>query len=204
MKSTSSLNTKILSADEAGKVETWKAPTMDVSGGPVTVQQIERIQKQAYDEGFARGRSDGLAASQGDIQQFKQVLQAMSDPLRDLDQALEQELILLAKAIARQLLRRELKEEPAHVVGVVREAIAALPAAARNVAVHLNPEDGKLVRDVLGAEEGERPWRIVDDPVINRGDCNIITENSRIDATLERRLTAVLTASFDGERDDRD
>jgi len=172
---------------------------MDAAGGPVTVQQIERIQKQAYDEGFARGRSDGLAASQGDIQQFRQVLQAMSDPLRDLDQALEQELILLAKAIARQLLRRELKEEPAHVVGVVREAIAALPAAARNVAVHLNPEDGKLVRDVLGAEEGERPWRIVDDPVINRGDCNIITENSRIDATLERRLTAVLTASLGDE-----
>ncbi|NOZ11330.1 MAG: flagellar assembly protein FliH [Gammaproteobacteria bacterium] len=199
MKSTSSLSTKVLSADEAGKVETWEAPAMDAAGGPVTVQQIERIQKQAYDEGFARGRSDGLAASQGDIQQFRQVLQAMSDPLRDLDQALEQELILLAKAIARQLLRRELKEEPAHVVGVVREAIAALPAAARNVAVHLNPEDGKLVRDVLGAEEGERPWRIVDDPVINRGDCNIITENSRIDATLERRLTAVLTASLGDE-----
>lgn len=172
---------------------------MDASGGPVTVQQIERIQKQAYEEGFARGRSDGLAAVQDDIQKFRQILQAMSDPLRDLDQELEQELVLLAKAIARQLLRRELKEEPAHVVGVVREAIAALPAAARNVEVHLNPEDGKLVRDVLGAEEGERPWRIVDDPVINRGDCKVITDKSRIDATLERRLTAILTASLGDE-----
>jgi len=197
---------RVIAAEQAGAAETWQAPAIDAAGtahGPLTVKQIERIQQQAYDEGFARGRSDGLANAQNEIGQLQQLMQAMTEPLRDLDQGLDEELILLAKAIARQLVRRELKEEPAHVIGVVREAIAALPASARNIMVHLHPEDGRLVRELLGAEEqGERLWRIMDDPVINRGDCNVVTENSRIDASLEWRLTTILTGALGGDRED--
>ena len=54
-------------------------------------------------------------------------------------------------ALARQIVRRELKTDPTQIIGIIREAIAALPVAARDVRVHLHPEDAAVVRAAPGA-----------------------------------------------------
>ncbi len=105
-------------------------------------------------------------------------------------------------ALARQIVRRELKSDPTQIIGIIREAIAALPVAARDVRVHLHPEDAAVVRQNLAPTESERAWSIVEDPVMARGGCQITTPTSRIDARLETRLGAILSELLGTERQD--
>jgi flagellar assembly protein FliH len=75
-----------------------------------------------------------------------------------------------------------------------------LPVAAREVRVHLHPEDAAVVRENLAPTENERAWVIVEDPVMARGGCQITTTTSRIDGRLETRLGAILSELLGTER----
>jgi flagellar assembly protein FliH len=203
---------RLISSESSANYQTWQLPLVeDVSAavalakndkapGLLTAEKIEAIQKQAYkeayDAGFAKGRQDGVATGTKQvnekIQLLQKLLQSLSTPLHELDQAVEQELVGLAVAIARQLVRRELRADPGEVVGVVHEALAALPIGSRQIRVCLHPEDARLVSSALAKTEADRNWSLADDPSLARGDCVILTDVSRVDAGLERRLASVV------------
>ena len=107
---------------------------------------------------------------------------------------------MLAFTLARQLVRRELRADPGQIIGIVRDTVALLPSAARDVRVHLHPEDARLLRERLAITTADRAWSIVEDPVLGRGGCRVTTENSQIDARLETRLGAALSALLGDER----
>jgi len=171
---------------------------------PVTARQLEEIQNQAREEGFQQGlregRDAGLKELQARIQVLEQMLQTLDKPFAQLDEAVEQQLARLAMLVARQLVRRELKTEPGEVIGVVREAVGALPVAARNVRLMLHPEDAALVREAMPAGQGEQQMQIVEDPLQTRGGCRVLTDSSQIDASVEARLNAVIAHVLGGER----
>ncbi len=209
---------KVIAAEELPDCERWELPQVGSAGsaaararveGPMTAAQLEALQKQAYEEGFAQGRADGLKAGEADtrtaVAQLAAVLDRLARPLEALDARVEEELVALAMSIARQMIRRELNTAPGEIVPVVREALAMLPAAAREVRVRLHPEDAALIRQALrSGEEGEQAWRVIEDPVISRGGCRVETEQSRIDATLEKRLATLTASILGGEREDDD
>jgi flagellar assembly protein FliH len=172
---------------------------------PITAEQLEQIRQQAQQEGFEQGRRDGLQAARKEVdatlQRLEKIIQSFAEPLQAVDEVVEGELLQLAIVIARQLIRRELQSDPGQVLGVVREALSALPSAARKVRIHLNPEDALLVREKLvSAEEAEMPWKIVDDLTLTRGGCRIESATSRIDASVEKRLNSVIAELLGGTR----
>ena len=213
-------SSKIISGDAptTSAYQRWELPTMqsphgpkgrieDVAGGvkPLTAEELEQIQKEAYREGYELGRKEGRQAGQKDIKQavanLARVIDAFTDPLQEVDAAVEQELVSLALAIAKQIIRRELKTDPGQVVGVVREALAALPSASRRVQIVLHPEDAQLVREALLSGAGEEThWHISEDPLLTRGGCRISAEHSQIDATVEQRIAAISNQLLGGER----
>lgn len=161
-------------------------------------------QQEGYEKGYQQGHQEGLEASRDEIaeraQKLGQILDFMSRPLDELDTTVEQELAHLAIAIARQLMRRELKTAPGEIVAVVRQTLGLLPVASREVRVHLHPEDAELVRDVFALKEESYTWRIQDDPTLTRGGCRVETNTSSIDASVERRLGAVIAKVLGDER----
>jgi flagellar assembly protein FliH len=112
----------------------------------------------------------------------------------------EQQLAALALIIARQLVRRELQLDPAQVIAVIRETVALLPVAARDVRVHLHPQDAAVVRERLATPASDRAWSLVEDPVMARGGCRVTTDTASIDARLETRINAVAVAVLGEER----
>jgi flagellar assembly protein FliH len=64
----------------------------------------------------------------------------------------------------------------------------------------LHPEDAAVVRQNLAPTENERAWVIVEDPVMARGGCQVMSATSRIDARLETRLAAMLSELMGDER----
>lgn len=197
-------------------VSRWDLPS--VSGRPVqarragrTVGELENVEQRAYQEAYAQGQEAGLAAARAQTQQALDQLQSqvarleaifgtLARPLHELDAQVEDQLVHLALTVARQLVRRELRMDPAQVIAIIRETVALLPAAARDVRVHLHPEDAAIVREKLATPTGERAWTIIEDPVMTRGGCRVATDTTQIDARLETRINAVLGAILGEER----
>ena len=184
----------------------WDVPSIDAPGGSgyLTAGRLEELQKEAYQEAWQKGHAEGLKAGEQGVRQravrLDQLLNALSKPFDQLDDSVEKQLVELAIAIVKQLFRREIRIDPTHVIGVVREAIQLLPIASRSTQVHLHPDDAALVRESLAPADGEPAWTIVEDPLIAHGGCRITTENSQIDATTEARLQAIINAALGDER----
>ena len=194
----------------------WDLPT--VSGKPLqarragpTVAQLEDVEKNAYDEAYAAGREAGLAAARAEMQPAQErlrsqvnaiasVLNKLAKPLDDLDDEVGEQLARLAVSVAKQVIRRELRTDPAQVIAIMRETVALLPSSARQVRIHMHPEDAAVIRECLAAPGGDRAWSILEDPVLTRGGCLVMTDTAQVDARLESRIASVVSAMFGDER----
>lgn len=196
------------------EAQLWRAPDVDKAvgaaapppapaSGLLTAGVLEDLQKEAYREAYAQGLKEGIAQGQErlkvQVDRFAAMLDDLARPFERFDEQVEQELVALALAVARQLVRRELKTDPTQIIAIIREAIKALPVATRDVRVLLHPEDAAIVRQHLAPTENERAWTVVEDPVMARGGCQVVSASSRVDARLDTRLTTILTELL-GER----
>ncbi len=198
---------KVFTKEASADAAVWSAPDMNVPSTNQklpTVSGLADLQEEAYKEAFDQGLAEGREAGRAEVRTQAEGLAAMfhdlAKPFEVLDGEVERELLALGMALARQIVRRELKTDPTQIIGIIRDAIAALPVAARDVRVHLHPEDASIMRQHLAPTESERAWAIIEDPVMARGGCQITSATSRIDARLETRLTAILSELMGTER----
>jgi len=208
----------VISSDEiAAAYQRWQAPKMasvtdvDADGqSMLTVNDIEKLQKEAEQEGFEKGQKEGyqvgMKTAQQEIQQqvslLQQIMTGLNTPLAELDQQVEHDLINLVMTMTRQLVRRELKTQPDHVIGAVRAAMAVLPISDRKLKLFLHPQDVELVKSGLSIDNDETNWQWVEDPLLTRGGVRIETADTTIDATVEARLNSVINKLLGEERSD--
>ena len=200
----------ILSRDVIAGFDRWEPPSVGGEAkvepaappGP-TIYELEEIERQAREEGYAAGLAEGRAAAKKELDdrlaRLDAICTAAARPLTELDDAVERELALLATVIARRVVARELQLDPALIERTVREAAAALPSATRELRVWVNPGDMDLLRE-LGAAEPH--WRFGANPALQRGDCILESERSRLDARVATRLAAVVDAVIGDDLDD--
>lgn len=202
---------RIIAAAQAGTASSWGPPAVEgggrrpAGGGPVTAGVLADLQAEAYREAFQQGLRDGAAAGReqvrAQVERLDQLLTDLARPFAEIDDAVQQELLQLAMALARQIVRRELRQDPTQIIGIVREAIGQLPVAARDIRVQLHPEDAAIVREHLAPAENERAWTLIEDPMMMRGGCQVVSASSRIDVRLDKRLGALLSELMGSERD---
>ncbi|MGB4484071.1 MAG: FliH/SctL family protein, partial [Pseudomonas veronii] len=75
------------------------------------------------------------------------------------------------------------------------EALKLLPLGVGNVRLHINPQDFEQVKALR--ERHEETWRIVEDAALQPGGCRVETEYSRIDATVETRISQIMAQLLD-------
>jgi len=197
-------------APAAAGAQIYALPSVD---GPIIGRRVSDKEKaEAERAHFAKGYEDGIAAGRREIDaqlaklqtrvaQLDAIMGSLVRPFEELDKEVEEQLTLLALTVGKQMVRRELKTDPAQVIGVIRECVGRLPAAARDVRVKLHPQDAAIVRELLATNPGtERAWNIVEDPALTRGGCVVVSESSQIDARLDSRLNAIVAAAFGDER----
>lgn len=199
--------------------ELWSLPHVDgpIVGlrrdGPSRGRDAEatRANEGARQAEMDRGYQAGLSAGRAELQKSNDALAAqvarldgilnqLSRPLAILEAEVEQQLVLLALAVGKQLARRELKADPGQIAALIREAVGRLPAAARDVRVHLHPEDAAAIAERLASAGRERAWTVVEDPTLTRGGCLVRSENSQIDARVESRVNAMVSSMLGEER----
>ena len=200
--------------EEDDRRQQEKIEDVDYQGGHsgMSAEEMQRIvdeaeqagREQGYQAGFEQGRAEGydvgekkgweemrqkLAAEQ---QRFQHLVQALRDPLADQEVALEQWLLDTVCVLTRSLVSRELLTDSGMILDQVRAAVSALPAGAEHMRIYLNADDLALVEAF--AEEHQLDWQFHTDNALLPGGCRVETEESRVDFSVEHRLSQQLEA----------
>ncbi|SFP58491.1 flagellar assembly protein FliH [Pseudomonas sp. NFPP28] len=174
---------------------------------PLTLEELEAIRQEAYNEGFAAGEKDGFRSTTLKVRQeaeealslklasLERLMGTLFDPIAEQDSQIEKAMVDLVQHIARQVIQRELALDSSHIESVMREALKLLPLGVGNVRLYINPQDFEQVKALR--ERHEETWRIVEDASLQPGGCRVETEHSRIDATVETRISQIMAKLFD-------
>ncbi|WP_108650103.1 FliH/SctL family protein [Dongshaea marina] len=187
--------------------ELRESPASEVSGFEEGYQQglmqgAEEARQRGYQEGFEKGESRGFeqgheqGARQGvecgrqQLSSLLESVQLLQDQLRHLQQARqhqhEAQLCELIERVVRQILGRELTEQPEQILSLIHQTLEQLPQPHQGVRIQMNPQDLLLLQQSYPREvEG---WQLCEDTSIEPGGCIVQTRHAEGDARLERRI----------------
>ncbi len=207
---------KVIRGDKAASGLRWQPP--EIGAGPdsgtqfvatsfsAQAQEVDNlaIREAAQQEGFREGYEEGQQAARNEIARLREKLEAslafIANPVAHIDRQVETELLELALAVARQILRREISIDPKHLMGLIREAIKQLPSNAQKIMIHLSPGDAQVLREMLHDSDHTQHWQIIDDPVLKQGDCKIHTDTSFVDASVDALISRLAVDLLGGHR----
>lgn len=182
----------------------WETPRLgDAVRGPHDdVKDIEVLRKEAVAQGFAEGHDKGLQQAQNEtnrrLQALDMVLNAMAKPYEDINAQTLDTIARLAGKIARCLVKRELRTEPETIIALVRDTVSILNSSAEKLNVFLNPDDALLIQSITRTSSEKSRWKIIDDPLIPRGDCRVTSRDATVDGSLMARINTIIT-QFQGD-----
>jgi flagellar biosynthesis/type III secretory pathway protein FliH len=106
------------------------------------MQDIEDIQRRAYEEGFASGERAGLEAGEQkaavQIERLDLILEEIATFKENMVEEMEEQVVELAIAMARKIIIEEITTRPEVIVSVVREALKRLQRMG-NIMIKINP-----------------------------------------------------------------
>ncbi len=177
------------------------ATATTAAAGPSAAQWQERV-TAARQSGYHDGYRDGLVALDGfklslaqqNAAQIGSLLTAFDEQLQALDGDMAHALARTALLLAQQVLRSELLQRPELVADVARQAVNTVMHSARQVTVHVHPQDLPLVSQ--GAEEllATRGARLRADSTILRGGVLVSSDVGTVDARLDTRWAEAAAA----------
>ena len=159
--------------------------------GPQTVEDLEALQKQAWEEGRKDGYEAGMEQIRKKGEQLLGMFRFMERPLEELDEAVVAQLTELTLTVMRLLLKKECATDASHIQGIIHEALEFLPVKSRDIKIRLNPADLELLKHSGLALEQEQSSYVADASV-TQGGCLVESDQSHIDATLETRVQQVV------------
>lgn len=177
---------------------------------PLTLEEVEAVRQDAYNEGFAAGEKDGFHSGQVKAQKeaeaalaprlaaLEQIMAQLFEPISKQDQELEQSMLHLVQLISQQVIQRELVLDSSQISQIVQQSLKLLPLEGEQVRIFLNPQDHDTITALR--KKHEENWRVVEDDSLSPGGCRIETSHSRVDATIETRLEALSRQLLEQQR----
>ena len=158
--------------------------------------ELERVREQAYQDGLAAGRQEARALAEQQRTEVQALIAGVNELMQSFEQSLANDVLSLGVELAKLILRQAVRVNPEVVVPVVREAIASLPGMGEQTVIVLNPADAATFRRFSEGEPAlaALPWKLVEDPQMERGGCRLETPSTEVDATVETRWRRVLAA----------
>jgi flagellar assembly protein FliH len=165
----------------------------------VTSEVLQEERQQAYAEGFQRGHEaggqevrDALEATvrktaEETAVRMTQLLHNTRDHLKKSENQISRHILELACDLARQVVRQEIKGDPAHLKPVITEALSQLVDDGQPATVRMNPGDLAMMKGALLENMGNHPAEFVADATISPGGCLIESTTMTVDATIEKR-----------------
>jgi len=177
--------------DESGVVDQLAAepaPVVEEAAPPPAID-IEEIRRQAFQEGLGEGERAGSERTAAEyskkLDELGAVLTQLESYKRNLRSDAEREVVDLAFAVAKRILRREVTVDPTTAVAMVRTCIEEFSEAEATKIV-VNPADFELVSQHVGQEIA-----VSADPGIARGGAILETAQGKLDAQIDSQLSEI-------------
>jgi flagellar assembly protein FliH len=186
----------------------------DIVSKPITAEHLQQITETAEKEGFDKGYKEGLKQGIADgkdrgytegvqkskqesdailkqkVKALQQVSNQLMQPFKQQESQMHLLLLDFVGALTRKLVRRELQIDSGDILAVVKQGVQALPVGAKNLRLHLNPDDLALIEAY--AEEKHLGWQFIGDSSLSAGGCRIESDESLVDYTVEIQLGELL------------
>lgn len=149
---------------------------------------IEQGKAQGHEEGYASGT--GLMEEKA--QHWNDIIAQLDEPLKQLDNQVEKELIELVVGLAKAVIQTELKTNPEIILQSVKSAAEFLPFNTQQCQILLHPDDYEMVQESYGDKEiNRRQWHLHSDPNVERGGVEIKTQASSVSYTMDERINEI-------------
>jgi len=159
----------------------------DEAKGYQTVEEIEAIQKKAFNQAVKKGHEKGLQQGLAEAAKLTNIFNFLQSPLKELDKQVESQLTELALLIAKLLLKKECEFDIEHIQKLIHDSLEYLPVKTRDIVVHLNAADIALLQK-SEVNIDEQRWKYIADNSVRQGGCVIESSTSHIDASVETRV----------------
>ncbi|MCC6472498.1 MAG: flagellar assembly protein FliH [Burkholderiales bacterium] len=181
------------SKEDLGRARRWQPGTLGAAPAPreapaAAAARAARAREQGYREGFAAGE----AAAREAAERLSRLATSLGRELQGREDQVAQAALDLALAIARQIVRTEIKASREALLPAVRDALDCLPQSTKGAQLLVHPSDVDLVRAHIGDDLTQGAWRIAEDHRVEPGGCRIVAPHCEIDATLATRWKRVI------------
>jgi len=156
-------------------------------------KKAQHIEREAYEKGFEQGQKDGQEVGERSldqqVQQFRDLVQALAREKEELYRKREKELLDLVLLISRKVVVRELKAQPESIHEVVAGGFRIL-ADTENIKLRINPQDHEILQ--WAPQESWPPGvELIADGTIAPGGFIMETTCGDIDGTVKNRWAVV-------------
>ena len=182
-------------------VMSWSLPAIEKEDP--TIQEdfkskIARLEREAYEKGFAQGQRDGLDLEKSKLEEMGRQYETLLTELKDLKVHIfrdsEGEMLKLIELIVKKIIGEEIKTGEAVIRHSIRTAANFLTDK-RKVRIIINPDDmeevKKMLPDLSRLTKGGN-FQLTEDPSIGKGGCMLETGFGRVNATIEDQLDEII------------
>jgi flagellar assembly protein FliH len=174
-----------------------KEPRLNVPGGD-SGARLAAIEQQAYERGFRSGEHAGRDSGLKEVERNYQVLLPLITELKNLKEVLltaaERDVLAMAIAIAKHVVRVELSQNQEVVLGYVREAIKRV-GPTDTILIRIHPKDVERLTlehaKLLQLSEGIKWLKLEGDARLHPGECVVETHDRVVDAQIESQVSII-------------
>lgn len=159
--------------------------------------RVAQIEKDAFDKGFAEGKTQSLAQEKIRLDQVDALLAKIESDRQQLYAQYEADVFFLIKAMVDRVLFHEVTINPQAIEVCLKTALAYVVENA-TIVIRLHGQDLERLRQAAMDHPellaGYKKVELTEDPSIAIGGCILETGFGEIDATLDSRKEKVFAA----------
>ncbi len=151
---------------------------------------VETRAKEAYVRGSREAEQQANARIEPAIQRFAAGAHDLAATRSRARREAEEDVVMLAVAIARKLLHREIAVDPESLLGLVKAALQRIDARELH-RIRVNPEDAPALEQALNGPGSQRRIEISIDQSLERGAAVFETTRGNLDASIDTQLKEI-------------
>lgn len=166
-------------------------PAAELMSAAEQQAHLEALERDAFAKGFAQGERAGAEAAgkrgEAMLRRLTQTLDELATLRAQMIHQTERQMVQLALAVARRVVRREVSLDQDLLIAMARVALERLGESAQ-VTVRLHPEEYEATSAARAVEWTGTSITVVADTRVGRGGCRVESEFGLMDAGIDAQL----------------
>ena len=176
---------------------TTRDPASDGANAGAT--RRAEVEREAFGKGYQQGERAGLEAggrrAEAMLRRMAETLEELGGLRQSMIRETEQQMVQLALAIAKRIIRREVTIDHDMTLAMARVALDRL-SEHTGATIRLHPDDYALALGESGESWGGDQVTMVADERVSRGGCHIESAFGFIDAGVDAQFDEIASAAL--------